>query len=79
MCPWTACSVYSQLDDWLNLSLALGLSVLHHPYSGPHVPIDGALFTVNPIAVNKNVNVFTLNKRVVRYYRSSCAVGCWMT
>jgi phosphatidylserine decarboxylase len=32
---------------------------------GPHVPIDGDLYTVNPIAVNKNVNVFTMNKRVV--------------
>jgi len=33
-------------------------------------PIDGALFTVNPYAVNQNVNVFTQNKRVVCVLRS---------
>jgi phosphatidylserine decarboxylase len=40
----------------------------HFPVSGKQgarVPIDGALFTVNPIAVNQNVNVFTENKRVI--------------
>jgi len=40
----------------------------HWPVSGKVLsitPIDGALFTVNPIAVNKNVNVFTENKRII--------------
>jgi len=40
----------------------------HFPIAGKlgrKVPIDGALYTVNPIAVNNNVNVYTMNKRVV--------------
>eukprot|EP00455_Lapot_gusevi_P027530 TRINITY_DN2919_c0_g1_i3.p1 TRINITY_DN2919_c0_g1~~TRINITY_DN2919_c0_g1_i3.p1 ORF type:complete len:366 (-),score=134.90 TRINITY_DN2919_c0_g1_i3:210-1241(-) len=32
---------------------------------GEKTPIDGALYTVNPIAVNQNVNVYTENKRVI--------------
>ena len=28
--------------------------------------IDGALYTVNPVAVRQHINVFTENKRVVR-------------
>ncbi len=32
---------------------------------GDRVPIPGALFTVNPIAINKNVNVYTKNKREI--------------
>jgi len=32
---------------------------------GRKVPIPGALYTVNPIAINQNVNVYTTNKRVV--------------
>jgi len=30
---------------------------------GDRTPIDGALFTVNPIAINKEVDVYTKNKR----------------
>lgn len=40
----------------------------HWPVSGKVTKIthiDGALFTVNPIAINKNVNVYTENKRAV--------------
>jgi hypothetical protein len=40
----------------------------HLPIGGRIVnrtQIAGALFTVNPIAVNKNINVFTSNKREV--------------
>jgi phosphatidylserine decarboxylase len=40
----------------------------HVPASGvllPHTEISGALFTVNPIAVNANVNVYTQNKREI--------------
>lgn len=32
--------------------------------------IDGALYTVNPLAINKNVNVYTKNKRRVFYIDS---------
>jgi len=38
----------------------------HYPVSGRVVrvePIDGALYTVNPIAINKDIDVFTENKR----------------
>lgn len=28
--------------------------------------IDGALYTVNPVAIRQNINVYTENKRVVR-------------
>jgi len=31
---------------------------------GPSVSHDGALYTVNPIAINQNVDVYTENKRV---------------
>jgi phosphatidylserine decarboxylase len=40
----------------------------HFPCNGKlgrKVPIPGALFTVNPIAINQNVNVYTMNKRVI--------------
>lgn len=40
----------------------------HMPVSGTHGmlhPIAGALYTVNPIAVNENVDVYTENKRCV--------------
>lgn len=40
----------------------------HMPVSGvlaSKTPIAGALYTVNPIAINKNVNVYTQNKREV--------------
>lgn len=34
---------------------------------GKTVPINGTYFTVNPMAVNENLNVFTENKRQVTY------------
>eukprot|EP01083_Nonionella_stella_P291054 990449_1 len=40
----------------------------HYPLSGKVIkiePIDGALYTVNPIAINKPVDVYTANKRCV--------------
>lgn len=40
----------------------------HFPVSGrtgKRTEIDGALFTVNPIAINQNVNVYTTNKRQI--------------
>jgi len=40
----------------------------HVPVNGTLVkrtPIAGALYTVNPIAINKNVNVYTTNKREI--------------
>jgi len=40
----------------------------HWPVSGKVLkitPIDGALFTVNPIAINQPINVYTENKRCV--------------
>lgn len=40
----------------------------HFPVSGHLLtshPIDGALMTVNPIAINRNINVFTQNKREI--------------
>jgi len=37
---------------------------------GPTVPFDGALYTVNPIAVNEHVDVYTENKRMVTLLES---------
>ena len=47
----------------------------HWPVSGivtRITKIDGALFTVNPIAINKHVNVYTENKRAVIEIDSDC-------
>eukprot|EP01006_Ploeotia_vitrea_P057844 TRINITY_DN68360_c0_g1_i1.p1 TRINITY_DN68360_c0_g1~~TRINITY_DN68360_c0_g1_i1.p1 ORF type:complete len:830 (+),score=454.84 TRINITY_DN68360_c0_g1_i1:310-2490(+) len=37
---------------------------------GRRTPIDGELYTVNPLAINKNVNVFTQNKRELCEFES---------
>eukprot|EP00487_Bulimina_marginata_P005916 TRINITY_DN24695_c0_g1_i1.p1 TRINITY_DN24695_c0_g1~~TRINITY_DN24695_c0_g1_i1.p1 ORF type:complete len:122 (-),score=1.93 TRINITY_DN24695_c0_g1_i1:10-375(-) len=40
----------------------------HYPVSGKVVNIeriDGALYTVNPIAINKELDVYTSNKRAI--------------
>ena len=47
----------------------------HWPVSGTVTritKIDGALYTVNPIAVNQNVNVYTENKRAVIEIDTEC-------
>ncbi len=46
----------------------------HFPVGGELLTskaIDGALMTVNPIAVNRNINVFTQNKREIYTLQSS--------
>lgn len=45
----------------------------HFPVSGKLIrsySIDGHLYTVNPLAINKNVNVYTENKREVYFIES---------
>jgi phosphatidylserine decarboxylase len=37
--------------------------------------IDGALYTVNPVAIRQNINVYTENKRVVRGF-AVCSPFC---
>jgi len=37
---------------------------------GPSVKVDGALFTVNPIAIREHVDVYTENKRIITTLRS---------
>lgn len=61
--------------DRVILLLARSLPSLHRhfPVSGKLVKgykIDGALFTVNPLAINQNVNVYTENKREVFFIES---------
>ena len=47
----------------------------HWPVSGTITkitPVDGGLFTVNPFAINKDVNVYTENKRCIVEIDSNC-------
>ncbi|ETO27160.1 hypothetical protein RFI_09971 [Reticulomyxa filosa] len=76
---WTLANLLQQRYEVVGKSLEGGAFVIarlapqdyhrfHWPVSGKVVkitPIDGALYTVNPIAINQSINVYTENKRCV--------------